>query len=209
LLKLGRGTSVGCRSTRAEEARAKTIDARRRRRAEATAPTRVEGGARKQVGAERIVLIDSGVGTAPLGPWLETWLLAAVSPEAASLPRLLVNTDSLFCHVGSNWNLEKQGVGVCASARDKVFTEGAQGDADGSLRLARGCRELRPYEVRAVPGARRGDYVLGARRGEWDSLGARRGVYVLDARRGRESCMSSTRGEASPRSRGGSATARR
>lgn len=98
------------------------------------------------VGSERVVLVDTGAGTAPYGDWLDGFVGGAAGPAAAALPRTIVNTHCHYDHVGGNASCE--GAVVCASSRDRAFTGAAfDRDRDASLAFEVGAREPLPYVV--------------------------------------------------------------
>lgn len=102
------------------------------------------------VGAARVVLIDTGVGTADYAAFVDRFLRSARvgRPEAAALPRFVVNTHCHFDHMGGNAALAPVAEAVSASARDRAFTAAACDPArDASLARKVGCAELRACAV--------------------------------------------------------------
>ena len=83
------------------------------------------------LGASKIVLVDSGVGTVErstrrcFGDWLFNWMGETLGKDAAALPLLVVNTHVHFDHVAGNSGLASRSSDICASSNDRAFTVAA------------------------------------------------------------------------------------
>ena len=74
------------------------------------------------VGEERVVLVDTGVGTGCYADWVRGWIAKELGPAAAFLRLLVINTHCHFDHVGGNAALEQYVEAIAASSHDRAFT---------------------------------------------------------------------------------------